>query len=39
MRLAEKLNISVKGVEWQIRNLKEQGILKRIGPSKSGYWK
>ena len=36
--LAEKLNISVKGVEWQIRNLKEQGALKRIGPDKGGYW-
>jgi ATP-dependent DNA helicase RecG len=36
--LAEKLNISVKGIEWQIRNRKEQGILKRIGPDKGGYW-
>jgi ATP-dependent DNA helicase RecG len=37
--MVEKLNISVKGVEWQIKNLKDKGILKRIGPDKGGYWK
>lgn len=36
--LVEKLNISVKGVEWQIKTLKDKGILKRIGPDKGGYW-
>ncbi|WP_410510362.1 hypothetical protein RSJ42_11430 [Methanosarcina hadiensis] len=30
--------MSAKGIEWQIRNLKEQGILKRVGPDKGGYW-
>ena len=29
--LAEILNISIKGVEWQLKNLKESGIIKRIG--------
>ena len=37
--LAENLAISAKGIEWQIKKLKEQGIIKRIGPDKGGYWK
>ena len=37
--LAEILEITVKGVEWNIKKLKQKGILKRIGPAKGGYWK
>ena len=37
--LAEILKITVKGVEWNIKKLKEKGIIKRIGPAKGGYWK
>ena len=36
--LAEVLSISVKGVEWQLRKLKEEGALHRIGPNKGGHW-
>jgi predicted HTH transcriptional regulator len=32
--LASKLEISAKGVEWQIRELKKSGHLKRIGAAK-----
>lgn len=37
--MAEVINISERAVEKQIAKLKEKGILKRIGPSKGGYWK
>jgi predicted HTH transcriptional regulator len=37
--LTEHLGISAKGVEWQIREMKKAGILKRIGPDKGGHWK
>jgi len=36
--LSEILGISLKGIDWQINNLKKQGVLKRIGPDKGGYW-
>jgi len=38
-KIAEQLNISSRAVEKQIAKLKKQGILKRIGPAKGGYWK
>ena len=37
--LAKQLEITPKGIEWQIRNLKQMGILERIGPARGGYWK
>ena len=36
--LAELLGISSRAVEKQIANLKDKGILKRIGPDKGGHW-
>jgi ATP-dependent DNA helicase RecG len=36
--LAELSGLSVKGVEKNIRLLKDTGLLKRIGPDKGGYW-
>ena len=36
--LAEKIGISTKGIEWQLKKLQEEGILKRIGPDKDGHW-
>jgi predicted HTH transcriptional regulator len=36
--IARHLEISTRAVEKQIARLKEQGILKRIGPDKGGYW-
>ncbi len=37
--MASTLGLSRKGVEWQIRKLKETGLLQRIGPDKGGRWK
>ena len=36
--LAERIGISAKAVEKHLANLKADGILKRIGPDKGGYW-
>jgi ATP-dependent DNA helicase RecG len=36
--MAEQTGLSIKGVEWNIRKLKEEGILRRVGPAKGGYW-
>jgi ATP-dependent DNA helicase RecG len=36
--LADNLKLTVKGIEWQIKKLKEQGNLKRIGGAKGGHW-
>ncbi len=37
--LAEETGLSIKGVEWNIKKLKIENILKREGPDKGGYWK
>jgi ATP-dependent DNA helicase RecG len=37
--LAEKIGITTRGVEKNISKLKEKGLLVRIGPDKTGYWK
>jgi ATP-dependent DNA helicase RecG len=36
--IAKETSITVKGVEWHIRQLKNKGILQRIGPDKGGSW-
>ena len=36
--LALSLDITIKGIEWQLGNLKKEGIIKRIGPAKGGHW-
>ncbi|WP_164121983.1 MULTISPECIES: winged helix-turn-helix domain-containing protein [Sphingobacterium] len=36
--LAEKANLSVRGVEYQIDKLKKQKLINRIGSTKSGFW-
>lgn len=36
--LAQNLEITVKGVDWQITKLKKEGRLKREGPAKGGHW-
>ena len=36
--LAELLNISHKGVEYHITEMKKEGILKRIGSRENGLW-
>ena len=37
--LAKQLEITLKGIEWQLKRLKEQGKIKHIGATKKGYWK
>ena len=36
--LAEHIGITPKGIEWQIRRLREAGRLRRVGPTKGGRW-
>ena len=36
--LAEQIGITPKGIEWQIRRLREAGRLRRVGPTKDGRW-
>ena len=37
--LAEKTSLSIRGVEWNIKKLKQKGLIKRVGAAKGGYWK
>jgi predicted HTH transcriptional regulator len=37
--ISERLNISLSTVKRNIKDLKEQGIIKRTGSDKTGYWK
>lgn len=37
--LAEKIGVSSKAVEKHLANLKADGIIERIGPTKGGYWR
>ena len=37
-QIAAKLNISLKGIEWQISKLKSEGLIRHIGPNKGGRW-
>lgn len=37
--LAAECGITIDGVFWQIRKLKQKGILVRIGADKGGFWK
>ena len=36
--IATILGITKKGVDWQIKQLKKENRLKRIGPAKGGHW-
>ncbi len=36
--LATILSLTPKGVEWQIRKLKADGTIRRVGPDKGGRW-
>jgi ATP-dependent DNA helicase RecG len=36
--LAGEIGITEKGVEWQIKKLRDEKIIKRVGPAKGGYW-
>lgn len=36
--LCEACGLTRDGINWNIRKLKEQGKIRRIGPDKGGYW-
>ncbi len=36
--LAELLELTTKGIEWQLKQLKEHNIIRRVGADKGGYW-
>ena len=38
VEISDFAGISPKGVEWQIKKLKDKGLLKRVGPDKGGHW-
>ena len=37
--ISERLKLSLSTVKRKIKNLKEQGIIERVGSDKTGYWK
>lgn len=37
--LSKKINISRDGVKYNIKKLKDNGIIERIGADNGGYWK
>lgn len=37
--MAKKLKLTRKGIEKQIKILKEEQIIERVGADKGGYWK
>jgi ATP-dependent DNA helicase RecG len=36
--LAETLAMSEDGIYWSVKQLRKQGLLRRIGGRKEGYW-
>jgi ATP-dependent DNA helicase RecG len=36
--LCAVVGLTQKGVEWNIKRLKAEGLLRRIGPAKGGHW-
>ena len=36
--LAEVCGITTDGIKYNIRKLRESGVIKRVGPNKGGHW-
>ncbi|MFA6806416.1 MAG: hypothetical protein WCR29_03265 [Bacteroidales bacterium] len=36
--IGEIVGLSIRGIEWNMKQLKKQGLIERIGPTKGGYW-
>ena len=36
--LATLAGISIKGVEWQLKTMQSQDLIRRVGPDKGGHW-
>ncbi|MBI5392516.1 putative DNA binding domain-containing protein [Candidatus Woesearchaeota archaeon] len=37
--LSRKTGLTRRGVEWNLKQLKERNLIERVGPDKGGYWK
>ena len=37
-RLAAELELTGKGVEWNLKELRKAGKIRRVGPDKGGHW-
>ena len=37
-QIAEQLGLNARGIAKHIKNLQNEGIIKRIGPDKGGHW-
>ena len=36
--LADLCGISSDGIKWQLKQMQEKGIIRRVGPDKGGHW-
>ncbi len=36
--IADETGLSRRGVEWNIKELKKKGRIRRIGPPRGGHW-
>ena len=36
--IAAMTGLSIKGIEWNLKVLKESGRIRRVGPDKGGHW-
>lgn len=36
--IAERLGLTVKGVKYHFRKLREAGAIRRVGSSRAGHW-
>ena len=37
-QLSEITGLTRRGIEWQLKQMKEKGIINRVGPDKGGHW-
>ena len=37
-QIASEIGLSVEAVKWNIKRLKAQGRIRRVGPDKGGHW-
>lgn len=37
--LMDKTGLTRRGIEWNLKKLKNEGRIRRVGPDKGGYWK
>jgi len=39
VEISQAAKITIKGVEWNLKKLKDESVITRIGPDKGGCWK